>query len=149
MRTRKRAFGVSAMVVALATAATLLPAAPASAWTRLAGKCEGVQVDRCLSIRQNSNGTVYARAAITDDQALSANYSVEIYWVSMNFTDPSGNGYVTVRPGSGGLETVDDVEATIAEPVRCGSTVTAEAAYRWVGPSSGSGELQIRTTVRC
>ena len=123
-----------AMAMGFTTAITVVTAAPASAWVREAGVCEGDRVDRCLSIRRNSNGTVYVRASISDDRNRSGNYAVRVMDVCIR-----AEQYVnTCVDGRRGWADNTDAKPTNAYAMPCGTGIYGYAKYQWYNQTTGA-----------
>ncbi|MFJ3405046.1 hypothetical protein [Promicromonospora sp. NPDC090134] len=132
-----------AAVAGLTMLATVLTAAPASAWTRVAGHCVGDRVDRCVSIRQNSNGTVYVRGSVSDDSNRPGDYVVRIVetdiTITRDWTNPPSITFFPVKRNFP-YEDVSDALATPAFDMSCGTDVTGSAKLQWKPKSGGSVE---------
>ncbi|MFI2364644.1 hypothetical protein [Promicromonospora sp. NPDC019610] len=123
-----------ALGLVLTTTIGLTTAAPASAWTYEAKHCVGDLVDRCVSLRRNSDGTVYARASGRDDKDRPGDYSVRMLQVSYSYVrdgnPPAGTTVVTY--GDAGWNETYEWIATRALPVPCGTSVGASAKVEWM-----------------
>lgn len=132
-----------AAVAGLSLLATVLTAAPASAWTRVAGHCVGDRVDRCVSIRQNSTGTIYVRGSVSDDSSRPGDYVVrivetDIQWYR-DWTNPPSVSFYPAYKNEAYKDTTDDL-ATRAFDLPCGTEVTGSAKLQWKSRSGGSVE---------
>lgn len=138
----RRIMGMALGLVLTATVG-LVTAAPASAWTYEAKHCVGDLVDRCVSLRRNSDGTVYARGSAGDDPDRPGDYSVRMMEVSYSFVrdgnPPSGVTFVAY--GDKGWDESDEWIATRAVHVPCGTAVTASAKAVWMDERT-----KVRTT---
>ncbi|WP_454853112.1 hypothetical protein [Promicromonospora soli] len=150
----RRIRGTVGLTAGLALTATLFTAAPASAWTRIVGDCDGDKVDRCLSIRKNSTGTVYARVSVSDDQSDSSNYDVFASGVCLDYYA----GGEWIRKGCSAAnheyDPIESVDATNAYRIPCGYRVRAVGWTMWApanDPSSpgGSQEMWVSGTASC
>lgn len=129
----RRIMGMGLGLVLTATVG-LVTAAPASAWTYEAKHCVGDLVDRCVSVRRNSNGTVYARGSAGDDPNRAGDYSVRMLEVSYYFVRDGNPPSATtiVNYGDNGWDESDEWIATKAFSVPCGTEVYASAKAEWM-----------------
>jgi hypothetical protein len=116
----------------------LTTAAPASAWTYEARHCVGDRVDRCVSLRRNSNGTVYARGSVSDDRDRPGDYSVRVLEVSYSYVRDGNppSGTTVLRYGDTGWDESSEWLPTRALPVPCGTSVGASAKLEWLDEQS-------------
>ena len=132
-----------AAVAGLTLVATVLTAAPASAWTRVAGHCAGDRVDRCVSIRQNSNGTVYVRGSVSDDGGRPGDYVVRIVQteitITKDWTNPPSITFFPVKKNKA-YKDISDALPTPAFDLPCGTDVSGSAKLQWKPKSGGSVE---------
>jgi len=132
-----------AAVAGLTLTATVLTAAPANAWTRVAGHCVGDKVDRCVSIRQNSNGTVYVRGSVSDDRNRPGDYLVRIVRTDIewyrDWTKPPSGG-ILPKTKNGAWKDNEDTLSSRALDFDCGTRVTGNAKLQWKPRSGGSTE---------
>lgn len=132
-----------AAVAGLTLVATVLTAAPANAWTRLAGHCVGDRVDRCVSIRQNSTGTVYVRGSVSDDSSRPGDYVVRIVETDMlitkDWTNPPSMTFYPVYK-NGAYKDIEDSLPTPAFDLPCGTEVSGSAKLQWKPKSGGTVE---------
>ncbi|MFE7506074.1 hypothetical protein [Promicromonospora sp. NPDC057488] len=132
-----------AAVAGLTLLATVLTAAPASAWTRVAGHCVGDRVDRCVSIRQNSTGTVYVRGSVSDDAGRPGDYVVRIVETDIewyrDWTNPPSGGIFPKKKNAAYQDSQDSL-STPAFDFACGTRVTGSAKLQWKSKSGGSVE---------
>lgn len=123
-----------ALGLVLTASVGVVTAAPASAWTYEAQNCVGDLVDRCVSLRRNSDGTVYARGSAGDDRDRPGDYSVRMLEVSYTYirdgNPPAGTTVATY--GDSGWDESDEWIATRALPVPCGTVVSASAKAEWM-----------------
>lgn len=138
----RRIMGMALGLVLTATVG-LVTAAPASAWTYEAKHCVGDLVDRCVSLRRNSDGTVYARGSAGDDPDRPGDYSVRMMEVSYSFVRDGNppSGTTVVAYGDTGWDESDEWIATKAHYVPCGTAVTASAKAVWMDERT-----KVRTT---
>jgi hypothetical protein len=120
-------------------------AAPASAWTYEARHCVGDAVDRCVSLRRNSDGTVYARGSVSDDRNRPGDYSVRVLAVNYSYVRDGNppSGVTVVRYGDNGWNETAERIATRALHGPCGTSVGAAAKLEWLDEQSPTKE---RTT---
>jgi hypothetical protein len=147
----RRIMGMALGLVLTATVG-LVTAAPASAWTYESKHCVGDAVDRCVALRRNSDGTLYARGSAGDDPNRSGDYSVRMVQVSYSFVragNPPSGVTVSVDGDNGWNETSEWI-ATRALPVPCGTRVTATAKAEWMNERTkerASGTVSTTATV--